>query len=127
MTQNSRSSQPLHDRSKPVICTIEADRVGSHVALLERLREAAESITRVENGVEIRFENSRPIVAEVRKFVEEEAECCQFWGFEIGVSEAELTLSWDGPPVTAVFMDDLVGYFNGTKPIGVLFAGIKDQ
>lgn len=122
MTEDTtRSSMQLYDESKPVVCSIEATGVGDHIARLERLRRAATSIDRTSAGVLIRFPQAVGVTADVRRFVSEEMRCCQFWGFEVA-DDDDVALRWDGPPPTTGFMDRLVGYFEGTEPIGALFA-----
>lgn len=112
---------PLHDVTEPVVCTIDAGAIGDHLGRLERLRPALRSVTRTDTGVIVGFQDTAAIADEVKAFVATESSCCKFWGFETWTDD-ELVLRWDGPPVTAVFMDRLVGYLTGAEPIGSLFA-----
>lgn len=119
-TNRDRVRLPLHDDTKPVVCTIEVTDLPDHAALLGRLRATATGIERTPHGVLLWFPPSPDVAAEVRRFATQEKRCCQFWGFEV-LDGDKLGLRWDGPSSTAEFMDRLVGYFEGREPIDALF------
>jgi len=127
MTKETLKSVPLYDRSKPIACSVAPHAVDGPVARLVHLREVAIAINRREAGVEIRFANTADTTNQVHEFVTKEMNCCPFWGFATATKDTELTLKWDGPPATAGFMDCLVDYFEGTKPIGSLLASMGTE
>lgn len=129
MTSKSTSGAraiPLHDITEPVVCTIDRSEIGDHLARLERLRPAVQTVTRTETGVIVCFENSEGVAEDLTGFVQTESNCCKFWGFETW-TDNDLSLRWDGPPVTAGFMDLLVGYLAGNGSIGSLFAAVTTK
>ena len=111
---------PIYDASAPIACTIGDDEIPERLALLERLRQALDSVERTEHGLLLRFWDEPAIAADVRRFTVDEKRCCQFWGFEVGSRSGELTLRWDGPPGAADLIDQLHAYFLGDQPLTAL-------
>ena len=111
---------PIYDASAPIACTIGDDEIPERLALLERLRQALDSVERAEYGLLLRFWDEPAIAADVRRFTVDEKRCCQFWGFEVGSRSGELTLRWDGPPGAADLIDQLHAYFLGDQPLTAL-------
>jgi hypothetical protein len=108
---------PLYDATAPIVCTVGADEVADRVALVERMRRSLATIERSEYGMVLRFPNQPDVEADVRRFVDDEKRCCQFWGFDVSVSGAELVLHWDAPPAADELVVQLLAYFEGDAPL----------
>lgn len=111
---------PLDDDSAPIVCTVGAAEVPDRIAEIGRMRAVLRSVERTDDGLLLRFPDEADIVADVRRFVADEARCCQFWGFAVAADATELTLRWDGPPGSSALLDGLLAYFEGDGSLGDL-------
>ncbi|MGE3621961.1 MAG: hypothetical protein AB7L84_16015 [Acidimicrobiia bacterium] len=110
-------SLPLHDASAPIACTLARDEVPDRMALLGRLRDHLVRLDRGEHGLVLSFPHDDPEVeADVRRFAEDEARCCRFWGFEVRSGTDGLVLRWDGPPGAAGLLAALADHLQGGDP-----------
>ncbi|MCB0965928.1 MAG: hypothetical protein KDB37_03755 [Ilumatobacter sp.] len=119
MTDTSQT--PIYDPDQPIACTIEARDIANHIDVLERIRQELTSIERTPHGVILRLPPTLANIDDLRHFATVEKQCCAFWGFELDQQPDAVQLRWDGPPDTATFMAELVGYLEGRRPIGALF------
>ena len=111
------NSIPLYNATAPIVCTADDDEIPKRIAQVERMRAALGHLDRTEHGLLLRFPNEPAVETDVRGFAVDEKRCCQFWGFEIGVTPDQITLRWDGPPDLADFLDRLHAYFLGDEPL----------
>jgi hypothetical protein len=89
---------PLYDAAAPITCTIESDEIPERLAVLERLRTNLIRLDEGEHGLLLHFSARPDIADDLRRFAIDENRCCQFWGFDVGDTDGELTLRWDAPP-----------------------------
>ena len=89
---------PLYDSTAPIACTIESDEIPERLALLDRLRESLARLDETEHGLLLHFPDRPDIADDLQRFAIEEKRCCQFWGFDVGDADGQLTLRWDAPP-----------------------------
>ena len=111
----SVKTTPLHDASAPVACTLSSEEVPDRLETFERIRTALQRLERTEHGLLLHFAADPEFEAVLRRFVIDEKNCCQFFGFDVN-SEAGLTLQWDAPPTAAGLVDQLQSFFTGTEP-----------
>jgi hypothetical protein len=108
---------PIYDDTTPIACTATDDELSERIEVLERLHADLAGLDRTEHGLVLRFPRRDDVEADVRRFAVDEKRCCQFWGFEIDVSDDRVQLRWDGPPAVQEFMDRLQAYFEGDEPL----------
>ncbi|HSJ46214.1 MAG TPA: hypothetical protein VK923_16180 [Euzebyales bacterium] len=96
------------------------DETPDRLDLLARLRTALTVVERTDHGLVLRFPARDDVEADVRRFAADEQRCCRFWGFDVTATDADVTLRWDGPPATALLLDQLLGYFRGDQPVTAL-------
>ncbi len=108
---------PIYDASAPIACTAGSSEIAARIKQIERMRTSLQGIERTEHGVLMRFPNRRDVEADVRQFTIAEKACCQFWGFDITLTAAEIRLRWDAPPALDDAMDRLLERFRGDEPI----------
>jgi hypothetical protein len=111
---------PLVDATAPIACTLGPDEVAERVTLLERLRGHLDHVERTPHGLRLHFPAGPPVEGLVRRFAEEEARCCRFWGFAIEVGPGALVLCWDGPPGTDALVAGLHRWFEGDEPLSTV-------
>lgn len=108
---------PLYDDTAPIACTASADEIPVRMEQVERMQATLERVERTEHGLLLHFPNRPDIDAELSRFTVGEKSCCQFWGFDIQRDPDTLRLRWDGPPSVQDFLEDLLQYFEGDRPI----------
>ena len=114
---------PLYDDSVPIACTATSDEIPIRVAMLERMRSSLRSVERIDHGVMLHFPAEAAVEADVRQFVVDEKQCCQFWGFEVDRADDTITLRWEGPPSADGFLDGLITFFESDQPF-TAFVGL---
>ena len=107
---------PIHDATAPIVCTIGSEEIPERIELVDRMRQRLGGIERTEHGLLLHFTPDPDVEADLRRFAVDEKRCCQFWGFEVVATAAELTLRWDGPPDAGDLLDQLLAYFEGDTP-----------
>jgi hypothetical protein len=110
-------SIPLYDATAPIACTADGDEIADRIQQIERLHTGLARIDRTEHGVLLHFPNRPDIEADVRQFTVDEKGCCNFWGFAVSATGAEISLRWDAPPALDDYMDILYAHFEGEEPI----------
>lgn len=105
-------SIPLHDAAVPIACSATSDELADRLILVERMRSNLNRVERTTNGLRLYFPDRPDIDADLRQFVVDEKNCCQFWGFAIdSTTEGDLALRWDGPAAVGDLLDRLFAYF----------------
>jgi hypothetical protein len=108
---------PIYDATAPIACTADSGEITARLDQIERLHANLQRVERTEHGLLLHFPRRTDIEANVRSFAIVEKACCQFWGFEVTVTDDAIHLRWDAPPSLDAWMDRLVGYFDGDEPI----------
>jgi hypothetical protein len=110
-------SIPLYDATAPITCTADGTEIADRLAQMKRMHTNLDRIERTEHGVLLHFPNRPDIEADIRQFTVDEQGCCTFWGFEVAVTDSEITLRWDAPPTLDEYMDTLLAHLESDEPI----------
>lgn len=110
-------SIPLYDATAPITCTASGSEIVDRIEQIERMHTNLARIERTDHGVLLHFSNQPEIEADVRQFTVDEKGCCNFWGFEVTVTDDEIVLRWDAPPTLDDYMDTLLAHFESDEPI----------
>ena len=108
---------PIYDDTAPIACTAGRDGLPARLQQIERLRTLHTGLERTADGVLLHLPNRPDVASEVGSFTVEEKACCAFWGFAVTSSPDTITLRWDGPPSVSDLFDELVGCFEGDRPL----------
>ena len=71
------------------------------------MRDRLHRIDQTDTGLLLHFEPDPKLQVHLQQFILDEKGCCQFWGFEVGTAEGDLTLRCDGPPDVQTLIDEL--------------------
>lgn len=89
--------------STPIACTLSPDQLKSRRnELLPGLIKRASEVTDLENGIQMRFESSAGLLAELVQVIDQERTCCSFLRFKLTIEPATgpITFEVTGPPGT---------------------------
>jgi hypothetical protein len=112
---------PLYDETATISCSLTPEEIPARLATIERMRTELERLERHEHGLLLHFPPSNAdLEADLRQFALDEKRCCQFWGFEVLATDAQLALRWDAPPTAAALVDQLEAFFTGDEPAEIL-------
>lgn len=110
-------SRPIYDADAPITCTADNSEIARRIEQIERMHTNLAGVERTDHGVLLRFPNRPDLEADVRQFTVDEKGCCQFWGFDITITDEQISLRWDAPPTLAEYMDRLLAHFDSDEPI----------
>ena len=117
------TTAPIYDPNAPIVCSLNQHDMHERVQLLDRIRSALTDLERSPHGLVLRLPATDDVVADVERFAADEKRCCQFWGFAVTTTAADVTMRWDGPPDASAILDQIHRYLAGDDSVDA-FAGL---